>query len=262
MPMTRAQRLALILTLVVVMAVAITLGLLAARALRPRPIHPGPPPTARAPSAPTAPGALPARAAKPIPVVQTFDGCPPEGRGGDPILNRLKNRIDEGQYTPVNFEAVATLDWPRGIERRDRDRWSAADRAAVAQWEGLPVSVEGYIAEARAQGPETCNCGRSEPDQVDYHLWLIRTPGDTRAQSIVTEVSPRTRRGHPKWDIKTIGRLARDRDRVRISGWLFMDPEHPDQIGKTRATLWEIHPIMQIEIFRAGTWQQLDDLAR
>jgi hypothetical protein len=242
------------------MVVAITLGLLVARALRRRPTPPSSPPAAHAPAVPTTPGALPVLAVKPVPVVQAFDGCPPEGQGGDPTLNRLKNRIDEGQYTPVNFEAIASLDWARGIERRDRDRWSSADAAAIAQWEGLPISVEGYIAESHAQGPESCNCHRSEPDQVDFHLWLIRTPGDTRAQSIVAEISPRVRRGHPSWTTKSLGRLARDRERVRISGWLFMDPEHPDQIGKTRATLWEIHPIMQVEVYRAGAWQRLDDL--
>jgi hypothetical protein len=30
---------------------------------------------------------------------------------------------------------------------------------------------------------------------------------------------------------------------VRIRGWLMLDQEHPEQIGKTRGTLWEIHPI-------------------
>jgi hypothetical protein len=38
-----------------------------------------------------------------------------------------------------------------------------------------------------------------------------------------------------------------------------MDPEHPDQIGKTRGTIWEIHPIMQIETRSGGTWKPLDD---
>ena len=28
----------------------------------------------------------------------SFDGCPPEGKGGDPQLNLLKNRMDKGNY--------------------------------------------------------------------------------------------------------------------------------------------------------------------
>ena len=48
--------------------------------------------------------------------------------------------------------------------------------------------------------------------------------------------------------------------RVRISGWLMLDPEHPDQVGKTRGTIWEIHPIMQIEVNQNGQWTPLDKL--
>jgi hypothetical protein len=44
---------------------------------------------------------------------------------------------------------------------------------------------------------------------------------------------------------------------VRISGWLMMDPEHPDQIGNTRGTIWEIHPIMQIEVQESGGFKPM-----
>jgi len=36
-----------------------------------------------------------------------------------------------------------------------------------------------------------------------------------------------------------------------------MDPEHPDQVGKTRKTLWEIHPVLKIEVFSGGQWREL-----
>jgi hypothetical protein len=36
-----------------------------------------------------------------------------------------------------------------------------------------------------------------------------------------------------------------------------LDPEHLDDVGKSRATIWEIHPILKIEVLRAGTWQEL-----
>jgi hypothetical protein len=35
------------------------------------------------------------------------------------------------------------------------------------------------------------------------------------------------------------------------------DPEHPEQLGKTRGTLWEIHPVMRIEIRRGGAWHSI-----
>jgi hypothetical protein len=46
--------------------------------------------------------------------------------------------------------------------------------------------------------------------------------------------------------------------KVRISGWLLMDQEHPDQVGKTRGTIWEIHPIIAFDVQRGNTWVSLD----
>ena len=43
-----------------------------------------------------------------------------------------------------------------------------------------------------------------------------------------------------------------------VSGWLMLDPEHPDQVGKTRGTIWEIHPVMRMEVEQQGRWVPLD----
>jgi hypothetical protein len=40
-----------------------------------------------------------------------------------------------------------------------------------------------------------------------------------------------------------------------------LDPEHPDQVGKTRGTIWEIHPVMKIEVEQDGKWVMLDSIA-
>ena len=45
---------------------------------------------------------------------------------------------------------------------------------------------------------------------------------------------------------------------VRISGWLLLDPEHRNHLGKYRSTLWEIHPITRIEVMKDGSWVDLD----
>jgi hypothetical protein len=51
---------------------------------------------------------------------------------------------------------------------------------------------------------------------------------------------------------------------VRISGWLMYDGQHPEQLPPgtpsqppTRATLWEIHPIMKVEFKQNGVWKTL-----
>ncbi len=203
-------------------------------------------------------GALPYLAQKPTPREITFDQCPPNGDGPDQELDRLKNRVDEGSYIPVSYAAIDTLPWPRSVDREQRSRWSRTDRAAVARYEGIPVSLEGYLAGAKVEGPEATNCHAADTKDRDWHIWLTGRRGTDRSGSIVVEATPRVRVAHSGWRFSAVRNAARDGDRVRISGWLMLDPDHPEQLGKTRGTLWEIHPIMKIEIQRNGRWVNLD----
>lgn len=214
---------------------------------------------ARRTAAPTTPepGAISGSAPKPKPVADYFEGCPPSGDGGDPVLNTLKNRIDEGVWASTTISDLMALRWPPNIENQPRSRWSGADKVEVARYEGSPVQVEGYLLNAKRMSPESCNCHSVR--NVDFHIWLADDPNKDRTQSIVIEVTPRVGEHHPQWTIQRIGQIARNRERVRISGWLMMDPEHPDQIGKTRGTIWEIHPVMQIETRSLTGWRALDD---
>ncbi|HEX9030180.1 MAG TPA: hypothetical protein VF823_13460 [Anaerolineales bacterium] len=209
-----------------------------------------------------APGPLPDLKTKPTPKEITFQGCPPEGDGGDPVLNRNKNRVDEASYYPVTFDAMIQLTWPKATERRDHNNWSAADAAAIAKYEGIPVEVEGYLAGVKQSGPESCNCHGADPQFEDWHIWLTKTAGEDRTHSIVVETTPRVRANHPAWTLPAVEQLVKDQTHVRISGWTMFDPEHPDQIDKTRGTIWEIHPIMKIEVEKNGKWVSLDDLSK
>jgi hypothetical protein len=201
-------------------------------------------------------GSIGANDGKPQPVDDYFQGCPPSGDGGDPVLNMFKNRIDEGHWQPTTVADLLALTWPSGIERQPHSKWSAADSRVIAEHEDTPVQAEGYLIDVQKQGPETCNC--HSVDQVDYHVWLTDDPSKDRTQAVVVEASPRVRSYHPAWTITNIRKIVNNKQKVRISGWLMMDPEHPDQIGKTRGTIWEIHPIMQIETQQNGRWVPLD----
>lgn len=194
---------------------------------------------------------------KPKPVTQVFDGCPPSGDGGDPLLNTLKNRIDEASWQPSTVETLLSYTWPRSIERLPRYRWSKSDAQDIAKYEGMPVQVEGYLVDAKRMGPESCNC--HSVSDVDFHIWLVDSPNKGRAESIVIETSPRVRIFHPEWTLSDMRKIINDHQKVRISGWLMLDPEHPDQIGKTRGTIWEIHPVMQIETQSIVGWAPLDN---
>jgi len=192
---------------------------------------------------------------KPKPANVVFNSCPAEGERGDPLLNALKNRVDEAPlYYPVTFEAILNLSWSKGAENRHRGRWSKEDTAAIIKHEGTPVAVEGYLLGAKTMEPETTNCSKKELEMRDFHVWLVAGPEEEKSKSIVTEVTPMIRAKHSEWNIRNLNQIAKNKKKVRISGWLMFDQEHPEDIGKSRGTIWEIHPIMKIEVLQEGKW--------
>lgn len=221
---------------------------------------PAPVPAPAPPTGGTSP--FPELKEKPQPMNITFKGCPPEGDGGDPALNRLKNRVDEASdYYPIPFDAFVRLTWPKTVERKDRAKWSSNDAEFVSRYEGIPVAVEGYLAKSTLEGPESCNCHGADPELRDFHIWLVKNANDDRTNSIVIETGPRVRAKHANWRTDLLGKIAKADQKVRIKGWAMLDPEHPDQVGKTRGTIWEIHPIMSIEVDQQGKWVSLDNLS-
>ena len=185
-----------------------------------------------------------------------FHGCPPDGDGGDRVLNRLKNRDADSAYAPMRLVDMIHLAVPEAP--RIRERWPASARALVEPLEQRAVAVEGYLLKGKQEGAESPNCHDKHPWMRDFHLWLGSTPADARANSVVVELTPRIREKHPSWSLARLRKLVHDHTEVRVSGWLMLDPEHPDQVGKTRATVWEIHPIQQIEIRSGDGWIALD----
>jgi hypothetical protein len=203
------------------------------------------------------PPGFPSNAVHPQPVVQTFQGCPPEGDGGDTALNRLKNRVDDGNsgnYYDVDLGTLINLPYPQSVGRVNRSNWSADDASAVSQYEGVPVRATGYILNIKHEGTESTNCHST--DNRDYHTWFAPDPNADRSASIVAEVTPRMQAIRSGWDSATLAGLVGKQ--VRISGWLLMDQEHPEQLGQTRATLWEIHPITHIEVNTGVGWNSVD----
>jgi hypothetical protein len=207
--------------------------------------------------APAAGTPLPAGARRPTAQSGTFDGCPAGGDGDDAQQDELKNRTDTGNWIATTVGAILALPMPPNLPEHRRD-WSDADRQAIAVYEGLSLRLEGYLAGARMEGPESCNC--HSVSDVDFHLWVVDASGTGRDASVVAEVTPRVRARHSGWNIDSLCQLVNGHTRVRISGWLMMDPAHPDQVGATRGTTWEIHPIMAIEVDQGGRWVALDDV--
>lgn len=189
--------------------------------------------------------------------------CPVEGEGGDVVLNRLKNRAVEPKHAAPQTVAgfLRTLTPDLGTSHL-RARFTPAQRAYVEAREKTALALEGYLLDAKQSGPETSNCHAI--DARDFHVWLGERPGATpadnkalRAQAVVVEPTPAGQRTHPTWRLHLLKRLARDAAKVRVTGWLMYDPEHPNELGRTRGTLWELHPVTRIEVWSGGRWHDL-----
>lgn len=200
---------------------------------------------------------------KPTPTLRTFEGCPPEGSGErfDPHLNRLKNRVDDNDdnFYFVEFDVLRDHPWPPAVEFKDREKWLERDRTEVARAEGIPVMIEAYIYHAKIMDKESPNCGKKEKEHRDHHIWVTKTARAKRNQSIVIEFTPRVRARRTNWTTEMMNKIAKARLPVRIYGWYMLDQEHPDDYRDgSRGTIWEIHPVIKVEVKQRGEWKLLD----
>jgi hypothetical protein len=202
-------------------------------------------------------GALPpGLGPRPDPAEIDFDGCPAGGDGGDAALNRLKNRVD--LPGAVNDATVAqVLGLMATGSKQHRDKWPTALLERVELHEGTPIRIEGYLVGVRKEGAESPNCHEDDEAHSDYHLYLVADAGDAKDLSIVVEMTPRVRAHHPSWTLPALRALVKAGGDVRISGWLMFDQEHAAEVGKSRGTLWEIHPITAVEVGGEGAWVPL-----
>ncbi len=252
----------------------------------PAPTPPGPTPTP-APGITPSPPPTPSGAATAIdpswpkgtPVEVTFSGasgtCGPDGDpSGDTETNHLKNRVDEPtSYHWVTWGAIKALPVPP-VPTKRKD-WLPADRTLAATTivpsEGVPLTVVGFIVNRVKveNGGEGTNCGFTLDPEVDWHIPLVAHANDPEKLSIVVETTPRVRRNHPKWTTTALTPWVNATAPVRISGWLMFDPDHPPMMydpahpnapGKYRITLWEVHPITKIEVWKSGAWVDLESL--
>src|ERR1700749_3074598 len=153
------------------------------------------------------------------PCPTTLKACPPEG-GGDPALNKLKNRLDspaDGDVEPWSLASVVALneDSPTSWSKK-----SSRDPLKELG-EGTPVSLKGWLINAKPSALETCNCKVSGTANKDFHLNLVRRQDDPMKESVVVEMSPRSR--HDGWTLPRLQALVDGPTYVRVTGWLMFD---------------------------------------
>jgi hypothetical protein len=178
----------------------------------------------------------------------SFDGCPLQGKTANlrvAALNRLKNRTNAPMRTNVNpaisLEAVLA-------SGNDLGRWDSRQGAIIT----------GYVVTVKPGGPETVNCGATDPAHTDTHIELALSPGDSEStHQMIVEVSPRIRammaaKGKD-WSTNNLRRTLVGR-KIVVVGWMMLDSEHCNASENTnpggphnwRATCWEIHPVFAL----------------
>jgi hypothetical protein len=216
--------------------------------------------------------------------VKTADGnisCGPRGRSSKPDdgTNFNKNRADIPTSSHlVTVEAMRSLGdstlWRFKGPPPHRTRWTRADSALVTPYEGIPLTVEGVFEVVKPQSGgsgESPNCNAKAERDTDWHIALVADPSETEDRAVVVEPTPRTKRQNKGWTPEKAAALAvrhfpkdvrheQDAPRVRVTGFLMLDPVHATHIGKFRATFWEIHPITRIEVLQDGQWVNLNDV--
>ena len=204
----------------------------------------------------------------------SFKGCPPEGSpGSDTRMNLLKNRNTAPEsYQPWEIADLLTLNPEALIDADDtpRSKWKESALQTASDYESQGISIEGYLLYARQSGVESCNCKRE--DLRDWHVWIgvdqptsLQEGKRMRKNSIVVEPTPRWQE-RMGWRLRHLKKLAKQSVKIRISGWLLWDQEHPEELPEnkgenaTRGTRWEIHPVTKIEIYSSGSWMELKDM--
>lgn len=199
---------------------------------------------------------------KPQPSDSAFEGCGDAGSQPDYVLNRLKNRVDEGKYLPISWKVLARLPWPREAAYRFRNQWTEGETKSVKRFEGAAVDVQGHLAGYKLEIPEPPNCYSTSSRHKDFHLWLTEHAHEDLSGAIVVELTPRVRVSHPGWTADRLAALVATQTRIRVRGWLMLDQMHPENVGRNRATLWEVHPVMQLDWRSSrGKWVSLDSLS-
>src|ERR1043166_187588 len=114
--------------------------------------------------------------------------CPPEGAGGDRMLNVVKNRTDVPEkYETLALADVIALDVPAGATKRARRRWPQEAILTIQKQEQRAVSVDGYIVGVKVSEPESCNCH----DERDIHILIGSSPSASHGETLIVEMTPR-----------------------------------------------------------------------
>ena len=227
-----------------------------------------------------------------IKVKSNSQSCGPIGDGVDDGTDLHKNRADVATNPHfIALDAIRSLPDTSLWKHKNRKNWSHDDSLVVMPYEGIPVIVEGYFEIVKPQSNsapaagkqvgEAPNCHSWDELDTDWHIALVADPSEHEERAVVVEPTPRSKRSNPGWTPAAAKALAvrhapsdtrheSSAAKVRVTGFLMLDPVHPDHIRGSctgaacaakpfyRATLWEVHPVTKIEVWKVDKWVDLN----
>ncbi len=132
-------------------------------------------------------------------------------------------------------------------------RFSAERARATVGGDSGPFACEvtGYLVGIKQESKEQTNCEILDPTWYDWHAWLVATEAEAhnndKTHAIVIEITPRVRAAESgEFDRTQIMNWSKNGTEVKVDGWLLLDPDHPNDVGASRGTIWEVHPVMKI----------------
>ena len=207
------------------------------------------------------------------PGITKIGDCPDEGcrkkafdpdHPFDPELNKRKNiRSDNQQSLLRSIKWMKALPDPTNLTE-------CGSRDELKQLcEGQKVTVVAWALTARTGSVEKCNCDLGDEANTDNHIVLVDrnvkepTLEKDEDRSVTAEFTPRVRLDHPNFTRATLNHLidpnwkksqnnASGKLLVRVTGLLMYDSAHFFGDPLSRATNWEIHPVLKFEYCSKG----------
>ncbi len=139
---------------------------------------------------------------------------------------------------PVKCASAASLPLPTA--KPSRANWTPAQLATFKPVERVALRRTGFLThmtnvENTGSG-ESTNCHFHTDDDVDWHIYLQENPGETIDKAVIVETTPRVRKLH-HLDVAMLNKSVESGNPIRVTGFLMLDPEHRNQVGKFRSTV-------------------------
>jgi len=205
--------------------------------------------------------------------------CGIKGTATSPSASQIQNAVKNNfcaDNTPETFTSQMLIDLQRNTHIPSGHGLEPADRTPLRSLgEGKVIRLKAYLIEAHHAdlgAGESVNCNGSKEEDNDIHIAFGVLPSTKECNSVTAEISPHYRPaswneiGHfEKWNPKTkkydpnpsiASRLQAHA--YRITGQLFFDASHPPcpcgtACNPIRASVWEIHPVYNIEVCKSGS---------